>query len=135
MTEMGGEIARARAALMEAELTERPGERYLLAHRAAGQVAAIVLATRCRPGVPVARRNLWRVLAGVAPELAEWAGFFLALQGRCELVRAGAGNLVSTREADDLVRDADRFLAVVERALGLTPHAAVGDQLAGRAAG
>ena len=31
---------------------------------------------------------------------------------------------VTEREADDLVRDADRFLAVVEQALGLTPHAA-----------
>jgi hypothetical protein len=29
---------------------------------------------------------------------------------------------VTEREADDLVRDADRFLAVVEQALGLAPH-------------
>ncbi len=29
---------------------------------------------------------------------------------------------MSEREADDLVRDADRFLAVVESALGLMPH-------------
>jgi len=29
---------------------------------------------------------------------------------------------VTEREADDLVRDADRFLAVVEQALGLVPH-------------
>ena len=31
---------------------------------------------------------------------------------------------MTEREADDLVRDADRFLAVVEQALGLAPHAA-----------
>ena len=30
---------------------------------------------------------------------------------------------MTEREADDLVRDADRFLAVVEQALGLVPHA------------
>ena len=30
---------------------------------------------------------------------------------------------VTAREADDLVRDADRFLAVVEQMLGLVPHA------------
>ena len=30
---------------------------------------------------------------------------------------------MTEREADDLVRDADRFLAVVEQALGLAPHA------------
>jgi hypothetical protein len=30
---------------------------------------------------------------------------------------------VTEREADDLVRDADRFLALVETSLGLTGHA------------
>ena len=30
---------------------------------------------------------------------------------------------MTEREADDLVRDADRFLAVVEQSLGLVPHA------------
>jgi hypothetical protein len=33
---------------------------------------------------------------------------------------------VTEREADDLVRDADRFLAVVEQSLGLTRHACIG---------
>ena len=36
---------------------------------------------------------------------------------------AGSTRAVTEREADDLVRDADRFLGVVEQALGLTPHA------------
>ena len=35
---------------------------------------------------------------------------------------AGSTRAVTEREADDLVRDADRFLAVVEQALGLAPH-------------
>ena len=35
---------------------------------------------------------------------------------------AGSTRSVTEREADDLVRDADRFLAVVEQALGLAPH-------------
>ena len=35
----------------------------------------------------------------------------------------------------DLVRDADRFLALVEQSLGLAPHAAIGVQVLGRAAG
>ena len=38
---------------------------------------------------------------------------------------AGSTRAVSEREADDLVRDADRFLAVIEQALGLVPHASV----------
>lgn len=109
MTEVSAELARARATLVQAELTTAAAERYLTAHRAAGQVAAVVLAMRCRPGARRGRRNAWRLLAEVAPELAEWAGFFLALQGKCEVLRAGANNLVSTREADDLVRDASTF--------------------------
>ena len=35
---------------------------------------------------------------------------------------AGSRRAVTEREADDLVRDADRFLALVETALGLTEH-------------
>ncbi|WP_246372700.1 SAV_6107 family HEPN domain-containing protein [Nocardioides pelophilus] len=48
---------------------------------------------------------------------------------------SGSTRAVTEREADDLVRDADRFLAVIEQTLGLTPHIPLGDQLAGRAAG
>lgn len=109
MIDASSELARARATLVQAELTESAAERYLTAHRAAGQVAAVMLALRCRPGQRPGRRNAWRLLAEVAPELAEWAGFFLALQGKCEVLRAGASNLVSTRDADDLVRDATIF--------------------------
>ena len=35
---------------------------------------------------------------------------------------AGSRRAVTEREADDLVRDADRFLGVVEQSLGLVPH-------------
>ena len=42
---------------------------------------------------------------------------------------------LTEREADDLVRDADRFLALVEESLGLTRHLPVGDRLARVAAG
>ena len=49
--------------------------------------------------------------------------------------RYSASSLVSStravteREADDLVRDADRFLAVVEQSLGLVPHPPLPHQL------
>ena len=36
--------------------------------------------------------------------------------------RSGSRRAVTEREADDLVRDADRFLALVEASLGLTEH-------------
>ncbi len=55
------------------------------------------------------------MLADVAPEFAEWAAFFAATQAKREAVRAGATTIVSAREADDLLRDAQCFLAMVER--------------------
>jgi len=113
------DLHRARTALVEAELAGHPGERYLAAHLAALRVAAIVLALRARPGRGSSRpRNAWLVLAEVAPELGEWAAFFAATEGKREAVRAGATAIVSAREADDLVRDAQTFLGLVERALG-----------------
>ena len=65
------------------------------------------------------------LLAEVAPELSEWATFFAAGAAKRAAAEAGSTRAVCEREADDLVRDADRFLAVVEQALGLVPHASV----------
>lgn len=115
------DLRRARAALTEAELTERASERYLAAHAAALRVAALILVLRTHPAGSARRtrpRNAWELVAEVAPELGEWANFFAATQGRCDAVRAGATSIVSAREADDLVRDVDVLLALVERAIG-----------------
>jgi hypothetical protein len=46
-------------------------------------------------------------------------GFFAAGAGKRAAAEAGSTRAVTEREADDLVRDADRFLAVVEQSLGL----------------
>ena len=99
--------------------------------------AAALLAARARPEPSTRRRqqNAWVLLAAVAPEMAEWASFFAAGAAKRAAAEAGSTRAVGEREADDLVRDADRFLGVVEQALGLTPHAGVGDRLAGRAVG
>jgi hypothetical protein len=112
------DLRRARSAILAAELAERPSDRYLAAHLAALQIAAVLLAWRANPAL--ARRggrprNVWRMLADVAPEFAEWAAFFAATQAKREAVRAGATTIVSAREADDLLRDAQCFLAMVER--------------------
>ena len=110
------DLGRARAAIIEAELAERPADRYLAAHLAALRVAAVVLALRAHPtlsGRQQRPRNAWRVLAEVAPEFGEWAAFFHATESRRELIRAGGS--VSAREADDLARDAQAFLGLVER--------------------
>ena len=117
------DLRRARIALAEAELAERPSDRYLAAHLTALRVVAIVLTHRARSGMarPSGRpRNAWRMLAEVAPELAEWAAFFAATQAKRDAVRAGATSIVSAREADDLVRDVEAFLRLVERAVGFS---------------
>lgn len=119
-------LARAAQSLSEAIGATEVPTRYACAHVAALRAAAALLAARAQPA-PARRRpqkNAWVLLAEVAPELSEWAQFFAAGAAKRAAAEAGSTRAVSEREADDLVRDADRFLAVVERALGLVPHAA-----------
>jgi hypothetical protein len=49
--------------------------------------------------------------------MQEWAAFFAAGAGKRAAAEAGLRRSVSERDADDLVRDAATFLAVVEGAL------------------
>ena len=111
------ELERAREALLAAELAGSPAERYLAAHLAALRVAAAVIAARGRAGRGAGPRNAWQLVAELAPELAEWAGFFATTQLKQQAVAAGATSLVAEREADDLVREATAFHAQVTRAL------------------
>lgn len=74
-----------------------------------------MLATRTRPEQGRRRpRSAWVLIAEVAPELAEWATFFAAGAAKRAAAEAGLSHAVTEREADDLVRDAGTFLAVVE---------------------
>ena len=109
-------MAAVRATLVEAELAETPAESYLRAHLAALRVAAVVLARRAR-ATKSGPRNAWRLLASVAPELAEWAGYFAALQPKRQAVAAGASAIVSRREAEDLVRDVWAFAEAAQAPL------------------
>jgi hypothetical protein len=118
-------LARSAESLAEAVSAVDVPTRYACAHVAALRAAAALLAARARPA-PARRRaqkNAWVLLAEVAPELAEWATFFAAGAAKRAAAEAGSTRAVTEREADDLVRDADRFLAVIEHALGLVPHA------------
>ncbi|MGH3489094.1 MAG: SAV_6107 family HEPN domain-containing protein [Actinopolymorphaceae bacterium] len=114
-------LERARASLAEAELAGTAGERYVAAHVAALRAAAAVLAGRSRPTGRRGQRDAWSMLARVTPELGEWAAFFAAGAGKRAAAEAGLRQAVTDREAADLVRDAERFLAAVERLLEL-PH-------------
>jgi SAV_6107-like HEPN len=122
----GGELlVLARRCLVAAGLASAPGDRYAAAHLAALRAAAAVLAARAQPTGPghgrQSRRptSAWVLLARVAPELGEWAAFFAAGARKRAAAEAGLSGAVSVREADDLLRDAETFLALVETTLGL----------------
>jgi hypothetical protein len=119
-------LERSATSLRDAITARDVPTRYACAHVAALCAAAALLAARARPAARGRRqKNAWVLLAEVAPELSEWASFFAAGAAKRAAAEAGSTRAVSEREADDLVRDADRFLAVVEQALGLVPHASV----------
>lgn len=113
-------LAQARAGLGEAAAAGDPGERFRLAHLAAIRTAAAVAAQRGRPAA--ARRRLvsvWVLLERVAPEHAEWAAYFAAGAPVRAAIEAGAISAVSPRAADDQLRAATEFLALVADSLGL----------------
>ena len=122
-------LERAAQSLREAIISTEVTFRYAHAHVAALRATAALLAARAHPAAPRRGRgiqkNAWVLLAEVAPELSEWAAFFASGASKRAAAEAGSVRAVSEREADDLVRDADRFLAVVEQALGLVPHVSV----------
>jgi hypothetical protein len=128
-------LERAASSLREAITSSEVPSRYAHAHVAALRTAAALLAARATPtlGRPgrgrAAQRNAWVLLAEVAPELSEWAAFFSAGAAKRAAAEAGSQRAVTEREADDLVRDADRFLGVVEESLGLTRHLPVHEVL------
>lgn len=125
-------LARAAESLSEAVTATDVPTRYACAHVAALRAAAALLTTRAHPAPRRGRsqKNAWVLLAEVAPELAEWARFFAGGAAKRAAAEAGSTRAVGEREADDLVRDADRFLAVIERTLGLVPHVSASAQAA-----
>jgi hypothetical protein len=112
-------LDRAERALVEARVADGPARRYCCAHVAALRTAAAVLAVRTRPGSRRGQRNAWELLASVAPELREWAAFFAAGAAKRAAAECGATTAVTARAADDLVRDVEHFMHIVEDVLGL----------------
>jgi hypothetical protein len=117
-------LDQAHRGLAEAADSVDPRQRYATAHLAALRAAAAVLAARTRPeGGRRRPRSAWVLLGQVAPELGEWATFFAAGAAKRAAAEAGLSRAVTEREADDLVRDVDAFLAVAESYLGAAPVA------------
>ncbi|MGH8833604.1 MAG: SAV_6107 family HEPN domain-containing protein [Actinomycetes bacterium] len=113
-------FGQARNCLAEASTAADPCRRYAAAHLAALRCAAAVLAVRAQPAERSGRRlrSAWVLLSRVAPELAEWAAFFAAGAGKRAAAEAGLSHVVSQREADDLVRAVQTFLALCVAAAG-----------------
>lgn len=113
-------LRQARLVLDQAGAALEPGERFCLAHLSALRSAAALLALRGRPAS--SRRRLvsvWVLLEKVAPEHAEWAAYFAAGAATRAAVEAGASSAVSARAADDQLRAATEFLALVEGSVGM----------------
>ncbi|WP_256104410.1 SAV_6107 family HEPN domain-containing protein [Streptomyces sp. ODS05-4] len=114
-------LAQAHAGLAEAAALQTPNEQYAAAHLAALRTAAAVLAARGRPEPTAKRRqqirSAWEVLPEAAPELAEWSALFASGAARRARAEAGIPGAAGRRQADDLIRDAGRFLRIVEKLL------------------
>jgi hypothetical protein len=126
-------LAIARHGLAEAAQTRPDGQRYATAHMAALRAAAAVLAARARPAAPSRRSrvtSVWSLLVLVAPEFSEWASYFALGASKRAAAEAGIPRVVTPREADDLLRAAEQFVALVESVLGLSYQPPISDQLA-----
>lgn len=108
-------LRRAYAVLDEARGAASADERFCLAQLAALRTAAAVLAVRARPARTRRRLvNVWELLDTLAPEYHDWAMLFAAAAPVRAAVEAGALRGVEARQADDQVRSAEQFLALVE---------------------
>jgi hypothetical protein len=113
-------LRQAADGLAEAHRTEDPLLRYPAAYLAALRAGAAVLAVRAKPAPKRgATRNVWHLLADVAPEFAEWAAFFASCSATRSAAEAGISRLVGRRESDDLLRQAEQFVALVTASIPL----------------
>jgi len=107
-------LRQAQEGLAEAHRLDDPLLRYPAAYLSALRAAAAVLAMRARPQPRRGgTRNVWDLLAGVAPEFGEWAMFFASCSATRAAAEAGLTRLVGRRDADDLLRQAEQFVALV----------------------
>jgi len=122
-------LERSRASLLTACRTGDAGERYVQAHLGALRAAAALLAARSAPTSRSRPRSVWEVLPAMAPELAEWAIFFAGSAQQRAAIERGAP-VLSSREADDLLRQAEVFLEVVRDVLGVPQPQPLPDRVA-----
>lgn len=110
-------LERSRATLESACRDTDATERYRDAYLGALRAAAAVVAARTVPSPRSRLRSVWQVLPALAPELGEWAAFFAACSTQRSLI--DRGGWVPVREADDLLRQSEMFLEIVQDLLGM----------------
>jgi len=116
-------LERSREALTNGYAASAASARYLAASLAALRAGAALVAARSatRPGLASGGNgphDVWVLTARVAPELTEWAQRFAASTGQRVGVETGLVR-VTAREADDLLRDAETFVDLAARRLGV----------------
>ncbi|GAA3426516.1 SAV_6107 family HEPN domain-containing protein [Streptosporangium sandarakinum] len=114
-------LADARDCLEEAAAATTPATRYVAAHLAALRAAAAVLAARPRPmdGRRRRLRSAWELLPEAEPRLADWAPYFEMSATKRASAEAGMTRVVSARDAEELISEAERFVTTVEKMLGV----------------
>jgi hypothetical protein len=111
-------LRQARDSLAESERAPEPSERFATAYLAALRAAAAVLALRGRPHRGRSRpTSAWVLLAAMAPEMSEWAAFFASWSSTRAAVLAGITRDFNARTADDMVRQTDQFVTLVDRVM------------------
>ncbi len=115
-------LDRSREALATACAAPAASTRHADAALAALRAGAALVAAgsgRRGPRLPgEGPHDVWSLVVGVAPELVEWAQRFAAATERQSLLESGVLR-VGAREADDLLRDAETFLDLAARRLGV----------------
>ncbi|GII76125.1 hypothetical protein Sru01_11070 [Sphaerisporangium rufum] len=120
-------LADAHSCLADAAAARAPAERYVAAHLAALRAAAAVLAALPRP-MDARRRRLrsaWELLPEAEPKLGQWAAFFAESARKRAMAEAGMVRVVSAPDADDLLAEAQGFVAVIEDLLGVPGQSAL----------
>lgn len=117
-------LAQADDHLADASTAPTPAERFRSAHLAALRSAAAVLAAQA-PGTRGKRRrghgprSAWTQLPDMAPALVEWAAYFAGTAAQREAVEAGITGAVTPAEADDILRQSERFRFLVADHVGV----------------
>lgn len=114
-------LSDARECLEEAAAARTPATRYVAAHLAALRAAAAILAARPRPmdGRRRQLRSAWELLPEAEPRLADWAPYFEMSAAKRASAEAGLTRVVSARDAEELISEAERFVTTVEKLLGV----------------